>query len=74
MELATEVKKIIPFKVQKHYDAPEPHLHHQYCPMSIFYGNPHKFSTLCVCAELEKADRDAVIEERADEEIEKGGI
>lgn len=41
--------------------------HREDCPCHPSYSNPHKLTTFCVCKELNKADRDAYLEEKADE-------
>lgn len=61
-------------KKSKHHDEIEPHIHREDCPMSIFYGNPHKYSTLCVCKELDAADLKVKREEESDNDEAFGGF
>lgn len=48
--------------------------HNIYCPCHANYSNPHKFSTLCLCKELDKADREAYLEDKADDMRKYGEI
>lgn len=61
-------------KFDKLYDEPEEYTHREDCPMSPLYGHPHKFSTLCACRELDKADLESKSEDRADDERKYGGL
>lgn len=59
-------------RFDKLYDEPKFVIHRDDCPASPSYGNPHKFSTLCMCKELDKADKDGRDEDRADDERKYG--
>lgn len=61
-------------KFDKLFDHPEEHEHRHDCPVSPFYGKPHRFSTFCVCIELDKADRDSELEDRGDDDRKYGGL
>lgn len=65
-------------KFDKHYDEPESHIHREDCPMgykvrcSKTWFSAH--TTLCLCKELNKADREAEKEDRADDDRKYGGM
>ena len=48
--------------------------HHDYCPMSNTKPWRPGLSTLCMCHELRKADREAAAEDRWDDENKYGGL
>lgn len=48
--------------------------HHEYCPVINASKRYPGFSTLCMCHELRKADREAAAEDRAEDDFKYGGL
>lgn len=61
-------------KHDKHFDLPEEVEHRKDCPMYLNSLRSDTRTTLCMCKELDRADRLAEAEDRADDDRKYGGL
>lgn len=61
-------------KFDKLYDEPGLHIHREDCPMGYKANTLYQKSTCCLCKQLDKADREAEKEDRADDDRKYGGM